>query len=240
LSFRKLSEKGIEKGGPALFDEVMKLGPSIVEKYYTGEELVQGSVAMDGLTRANVITQTQSIQQPGYREDLLMVFPEAGQYCVIDEAVPANSSITAIAESRRLLGVVAVEAAASGTKLLSLQDQLIASANANMPAAIKGKVVANLQNNMSLASFVWHKTIEKKEGQGTQSVGFNIELPNKTNKLKKPLFQVGTVDTSGNLVKPKSYDPDVVDKVLTLGGVDEWTLKSFLANHPFHIHVNPF
>ena len=56
----------------------MKLGPSIVEKYYTGEELVQGSVAMDGLTRANVITQTQSIQQRGYREDLLMVFPEAG------------------------------------------------------------------------------------------------------------------------------------------------------------------
>ncbi len=25
-----------------------------------------------------------------------------------------------------------------------------------------------------------------------------------------------------------------------LGGVDEWTMKSNLASHPYHIHVNPF
>jgi FtsP/CotA-like multicopper oxidase with cupredoxin domain len=27
---------------------------------------------------------------------------------------------------------------------------------------------------------------------------------------------------------------------LVLGAVDEWTLTSAFANHPFHIHVNPF
>jgi FtsP/CotA-like multicopper oxidase with cupredoxin domain len=29
-------------------------------------------------------------------------------------------------------------------------------------------------------------------------------------------------------------------RTLTLGNTDEWELSSKLANHPFHIHVNPF
>ena len=31
-----------------------------------------------------------------------------------------------------------------------------------------------------------------------------------------------------------------IDRTLTLGGVDEWTLQSHFVSHPFHIHVNPF
>jgi FtsP/CotA-like multicopper oxidase with cupredoxin domain len=31
-----------------------------------------------------------------------------------------------------------------------------------------------------------------------------------------------------------------IDRVLRLGGADEWTLQSGFVSHPFHIHVNPF
>ena len=41
-------------------------------------------------------------------------------------------------------------------------------------------------------------------------------------------------------VNGKPFDPNRVDRVLMLGGVDEWTLKSDFISHPFHIHVNPF
>ena len=40
--------------------------------------------------------------------------------------------------------------------------------------------------------------------------------------------------------KPQPYDPNRIDRVLKLGGVDEWTLQSGFVSHPFHIHVNPF
>ncbi|MFT4180932.1 MAG: multicopper oxidase domain-containing protein, partial [Rhizobium sp.] len=40
--------------------------------------------------------------------------------------------------------------------------------------------------------------------------------------------------------KPRSYDPNYVDRALPLGGVEEWTLQSAFVGHPFHIHVNPF
>ena len=32
----------------------------------------------------------------------------------------------------------------------------------------------------------------------------------------------------------------MINRQLVLGGVDEWTLRSAFASHPFHIHVNPF
>jgi len=31
-----------------------------------------------------------------------------------------------------------------------------------------------------------------------------------------------------------------MDRVLRLGGVDEWTLRSDVFSHPFRFHVNPF
>jgi len=42
------------------------------------------------------------------------------------------------------------------------------------------------------------------------------------------------------LTNSQPYDPDRIDRVLALGGADEWTLASFWGGHPFHIHINPF
>lgn len=36
------------------------------------------------------------------------------------------------------------------------------------------------------------------------------------------------------------YDPDRIDRVARIGCAEEWHLKATKANHPFHIHVNPF
>jgi L-ascorbate oxidase len=41
-------------------------------------------------------------------------------------------------------------------------------------------------------------------------------------------------------VNGKPFDPNVINRTLMLGGVDEWTLQSDFVSHPFHIHVNPF
>jgi hypothetical protein len=50
-----------------------------------GEALAQFAIASDGLTRSEIAQRGTSVLQPGYREDLLIAFPEAGDYCVVNE-----------------------------------------------------------------------------------------------------------------------------------------------------------
>jgi L-ascorbate oxidase len=59
-----------------------------------------------------------------------------------------------------------------------------------------------------------------------QTLTFNIDI----SQIKEVFFQIDG----------QPYDPNRIDRTLMLGGVDEWALKSNLASHPFHIHVNPF
>ncbi|RAM50180.1 MAG: hypothetical protein C6Y22_18195 [Hapalosiphonaceae cyanobacterium JJU2] len=43
------------------------------------------------------------------------------------------------------------------------------------------------------------------------------------------------------MVNGESFDPNDPNPIsLTLNTADEWNLSSSVANHPFHIHVNPF
>jgi FtsP/CotA-like multicopper oxidase with cupredoxin domain len=60
---------------------------------------------------------------------------------------------------------------------------------------------------------------------GQQTVVFNIDT-----KATPAAYEVNG----------RSYDPNRVDRQLTLGTVDQWTLTSNFVSHPFHIHVNPF
>ena len=62
--------------------------------------LPQFALAADGITRAQVIERETTTLQPGYREDILVVFPEAGDYCVLDAAAPAVSSVNNEARAR--------------------------------------------------------------------------------------------------------------------------------------------
>ncbi|UXI69933.1 multicopper oxidase family protein [Tahibacter amnicola] len=190
----------------------------------TGDVLPQWEIAADGLTHAQMIEKTQNVLQPGYRSDVLVVFPEAGEYCVIDAAAPANSAVGNIEESRQVLGKVLVSKGVpvGGDIRKFLTTQLQAMAGKSMRPDMREKVKAALGDNLQTGSFVPHPTIEQVNGY--QDVEFNI-----VTTQTPPLFQV-----NGH-----SYDPTQA-RTLILGKVEEWTITSKLAGHPFHIHVNPF
>jgi L-ascorbate oxidase len=105
-----------------------------------------------------------------------------------------------------------------------LQAQLVAAADRTMPAGpVRQKVHGDLANDLRLTSFVPHPDIGDNEKTGTQTLEFAI--------VSGPKFEVDN----------QPYKPDRIDRTLRLGGVDEWTLTAnAAANHPFHIHVNPF
>jgi len=197
-----------------------------IQRNCLAQPLQQPEIAADGLTRARVYDKTLNILQPGYRSDVLMMFPTAGEYCMVDAAAAATSTVNALVEKRQLLGTVRVRPA-TGPQL-TLQRHLILAADRWMPRDVRGDVIAGLRDGLQLAAFVPHPTITAEEvkasGSPGQKVEFNIDIDG-----PKPIFEVNG----------KPYDPDT-SRDLVLGQAEEWTLTSAFVNHPFHIHVNPF
>ena len=193
----------------------------------TGDPLPQHLIAADGLTTSAAIKTTQTVYQPAYRWDTLMVFPQIGVYCVIDAAAPDSASVGQTAPSRQLLGMVIVTQGRAVPADITgyLATELVAAATVNMPPAVRNKVMVELRNGLKLSSFVPHPDVAESEVTGKQELVFNIDV-----KVNPVQFQV-----NGN-----PFDPGRIDRVLMLGGVDEWTLQSDFVSHPFHIHVNPF
>lgn len=196
----------------------------------TGDALPQFALASDGLTRGQIVQRGVTVLQPGYREDLLVVFPEDGDYCVIDEGAGPSSTVNAQAKSRNFLGRVSVGVGqkVDGDLKAHLQRELIAAADRTMPPTVRQKVRDDLANDLRLTSFIPHPDIADGDVTGHQTLQFKI-------------------DTGGPGVKfevdDKPYDPNRIDRTLPLGGVEEWTLTSWTdppVSHPFHIHVNPF
>ncbi len=191
-----------------------------------GAPLPQFEIASDGLTHQRAIQRTATVLQPGYRSDLLMVFPRIGDYCVIDDSLPAVSSISGAAESRRLLGVVEAKSgrAVVTDPVTHLKRILVNSANAWMPVDVKGRVVRDLDRDLGLDAFVPHRNIASSElAPGS---GQRVE------------FSIGG-DPTRFMVNGKPYDPKT-SRTLILDQAEEWTLTSQNGGHPFHIHVNPF
>jgi len=191
-----------------------------------GDPLPEFAFAADGLKRGQIVQRTTTVLQPGYRKDLLMVFPEAGNYCVIDDNANESTTINQQIKSRKFLGSVNVGVGQPvGPDLKAyLQAQLVAAADRTMPAGpVRQKVHGDLANDLRLTSFIPHPDIGDNEKTGTQTLEFAI--------VSGPKFEVDN----------QPYKPDRIDRTLRLGGVDEWTLTAnAAANHPFHIHVNPF
>ena len=227
LQFRKL------KSGP--LPRIVRPADrdKLVQDNCTGAPVPQHLIAADGLTMTAAMKTTQTIYQPAYRWDTLMVFPEPGEYCVIDAAAPTAASVGQNAPSRQLLGVVQVTAGRPVPPDVTayLAAELAAAAAVNLPADVRDKVAAELRNGLKLSSFMPHPDIKDREVTGTQQVTFNIYVP------RDPKYPA---DATQFQVNGRSFDPSRIDRVLKLGGVDEWTLTSDFVSHPFHIHVNPF
>ncbi len=62
--------------------------------YCAGSALPTWELALDGLTRSQVFRATETRLQPGYRADVVVYFPTAGNYCVVDAASDALGSPT--------------------------------------------------------------------------------------------------------------------------------------------------
>jgi L-ascorbate oxidase len=191
-----------------------------------GTPVPQYVYAADGLTMAAIRTTDISVFQPGYRWDFLIQFPEPGTYCVIDTNA-ATSSVNGRAPSRQLLGFVTVIPGNTVpfTPMRHLQNVLIEAAYQQYPTAVARRVENDVWAGLKLTSFIPHPDIDPREVNGQQLLTFDIDTT-----TTPPRF----------LVDSRPFDPTRVDRTLTVGGVDEWILKSAFVGHPYHIHVNPF
>jgi FtsP/CotA-like multicopper oxidase with cupredoxin domain len=199
-----------------------------VDANCTGAPLPYHLVAADGLTMAAATKTQVAVFQPGYRWDALVVFPEAGDYCILNEVSTAAASVNQNFRPTQLLGTVRVSGGTPVSGDLSdyLKAQLEAAASANMPQDARAKVTSELADGMKLTSFVPHPDVKDDEITGTQTLTFNIDV----SQINEVFFQIDG----------QPYDPNRIDRTLMLGGADEWTLRSNLVSHPYHIHVNPF
>lgn len=200
----------------------------------TGAALPYNLIAADGLTMGAAQQTKLATFQPGYRFDALVVFPEPGNYCLIDASSPGAGSVNGDTPGPRLMGTVTV---APGTAVPDIgayvTDALVVHAEQAMLPAVKPAIVADLRAGLKLTQFTPHPDIAADEVTGTQELTFFIDTSDKNNTR----FEVGN---SLNVSDAQPYDPGRIDRKLVLGGVDEWTMQSQFASHPFHIHVNPF
>jgi FtsP/CotA-like multicopper oxidase with cupredoxin domain len=225
LQFRKLAPNA-KPPGKLLAAQAQ----AYVDTNCTGAPLTYHLVAADGLTKAAATKTNATVFQPGYRWDALVVFPEVGDYCIIDGGSSPSTSINETLRPTQILGTVHVSGGTPVTGDLTeyLRKQLDDAADANFrnDEKVRDKVKTELADGLKLTSFVPHKDIDAGEVNGTQTLTFNINV----SQINGTFFQIDG----------QPYDGNRIDRTLRLGGTDEWTMKSDLASHPFHIHVNPF
>lgn len=243
LRFRKVKEGGqsVRPDSQSALDR-----QAFVDEHCTGPTLPVLSVALDGLTRTHAVPQTDTILQPGYREDILVAFPDDGLYCVVDGEIPAEESVSGKVQERNLLGYVWVEGGdvVEGGVEAHLAEALVAAAETHMPGGARDKIVGDLKDGLKLSAFTKHADVRDAELTGKQTLGFRYHNVNLAPDPPRYQHEVGYLgqDIAGNMIltNAQPFDPDRIDRVLTLGDVEEWTLASFWGGHPFHIHVNPF
>jgi FtsP/CotA-like multicopper oxidase with cupredoxin domain len=216
----------------------------------TGDPVPYYEVAQDGLTMGQALKTTTGTFQPGYRVDALVVFPEAGNYCVVNAQVAASSSVSRAPVTPRLLGVVQAGGTAKVADIKTfLQKQLEASAARTMPANMVTTVTKELQADLMLTSFTPHPDISAQEASTgeKQFLSFYIDTnpPNPPYPAGTTLFEVAKdpfdwQHPTQKPFNPKPYDPAVIDRHLILGTAAEWDMQSRFVSHPYHIHVNPF
>lgn len=221
--------KVVKLTGPTLQGPVSAADEQkLLQKSCTGALVPQHQIAADGLTLSEIDSTEVTVFQPGYRWDTLMMFPEGGQYCVIDDAATASANVDQTPSEPQLLGIVQVANSAAPVTS-TIGQQLIQSAKVNISPDMQNAVISDLQAGLKLSHFVPHQDLP--ETPNKQHLEFNIEtVVDSETKEKVTLFEIDG----------EPYQPGRIDRDLILGNTDEWILTSKVASHPFHIHVNPF
>lgn len=225
---------------------------ALINELCSGEKVPFQVVAADGLTMSHSLTADKVTLQPGYRYDLLAMFPQAGGYCMIQPQQSMTGSITGKAQGNSLLGFVSV----SGTDSIAVRDvvptlrrKLTYSAQKLMPEEVRQAVIRDLNrddNQIYLTRFAPHTrdvSDEEIAGQPQQKIVF---FAGGTQPKANNVFAIGHdfgVENVNGMWLPKhirAYDPKRIDLTLPLWASQEWELRSYSVSHPFHIHVNSF
>lgn len=243
----RLALKGILGGTP--HDQaatIAEICPVLVPDGSRPVDLVpQFEIAADGLTRSAIRpigVNKQSVSggigsnflQPGYRSDVLLVFPKAGTYCILNQAATPNerSNGGQGPNETQLLATVIVS---GGTPVTTdpqtyIQQMLFEAnkADKTLPAAaLNGLLVGDLSPWHAMNDLT-HATVNADN----QKVEFFIGTPPPSATKPKPQF--------GFYINEESYKPDYVNFTRRVGTTDDWVLSSLGEPHIFHIHVNPF
>jgi FtsP/CotA-like multicopper oxidase with cupredoxin domain len=191
----------------------------------------QFEIASDGLTRSKIHTihaakfgdvLESNYLQPGYRSDILVVFPADGDYCLLDQAAPAAERATSGAGGQgpstpQLLAYIHVRGGhAVTTDLQDYVEKSLYDANPQLPAPVRSALRAG-----DLHPWAPFEDLPPATNADVQHANFVINFP---------LFQING----------KSYDPNVVNITRQVNTSDDWVLTSQGEPHIFHIHVNPF
>ncbi len=198
----------------------------------------QFAIADDGLTLTKIHPlRGQSVSssngsnylQPGYRSDILVVFPDDGDYCLLDQAAPpqerannGNGPGGQGPSTPQLLAYVHVRGGQTvTTDLQTYVEKALYRGNPQLPEPVRaGLLTGDLTP--------WAPFVELPPGppSAPQVIHFDITGgPNNTT-----LFQING----------RSYDPDVVNFRRQVNTTDDWILTASGEPHIFHIHVNPF
>lgn len=196
----------------------------------------QFEIAADGLTLTKIHTISGPIEsssngsnylQPGYRSDVLLVFPEDGDYCLLDQAAPAymranNGNRGGAGPSiPQLLAYVHVQGGhAVTTDLQTYVTKALYDGNPQLPEPVRtGLLSGDLTP--------WAPFVELPPGPpaAPQEAHFNI---------------YGNSTGVYFVINGKSYDPNVVNFKRQVNTTDDWVLSASGEPHIFHIHVNPF
>jgi L-ascorbate oxidase len=199
-----------------------------IARYCSGPALTLWHVAMDGLTRSSIRPADEAVLFSGDRLDVLVQFPDAGRYCLTQDA----TRDAADTQPPRVLAVVEATGAGVATDpRIELASTLVRAASAALARPdqreMRDIVISDLEDGLKLKSFVWHRPIPQAKVEGYREAVLSVIAPPDANQL---LFHING----------RTYDHDRIDHELPLGATEEWQVASLVGDHPLHIHVNPF
>ncbi|WP_461318089.1 multicopper oxidase domain-containing protein [Bradyrhizobium barranii] len=199
----------------------------------TGTLIPQFEIASDGLTRTKLRTVHASqvggvlesnYMQPGYRSDVLVVFPSDGDYCLLNQAAPKAERVSngngggQGPTTPQLLAYVHVRGGQPVTgDLQAYVGKALYDANPTLPDAVR----TGLRDGDLRPWAPFENLAPPAAGSQQQQAAFAINFPAFT-------------------VNNASYDPDVVNFTREVNTTDDWLLSAQGEPHIFHIHVNPF
>ena len=245
-----LALRGILTGTPKEQAEtVRQLCPVVVPDGQATNLVPQFEIATDGLTRSAIVPiglNQQSVSggigsnflQPGYRSDVLVAFPRAGTYCMLNQAATPAERTNAGGGGQgpnetQLLATVIVSGGKPVTGDLGafVRNVLYEGNKNDDPTLPKAALEGLLRGDLT----PWRGMPEAGPASNTatpRSAAFFIgSLPDPKDATKSDF---------GFWLSKQMYDPDRVDMTLQVGATEDWVLTSSGEPHIFHIHINPF